>query len=468
MPRVEPARPRFGFWLIACALCAAAGFWVGRQPFAATPLGNTPDSSAARQSASDSARTSRPVIGSASSDPAVYAGAPDSSARRRAIIELLHRLAPPGAHGNIGDITKLAAWVQLSGEDELAETLALGAEIAASAADSRNGRSSPLTEFVPLLVFSRWGSLDGPAALEAYLALPADQRPDEALPALFQSWADDGDPLDALDHALALRRTLPEDDYTLSRTELGEMLVGWDRRDPAAALAAARQLAASDNEEEQAAARQLAGKIADNTLRAQGADAALQWIDQWPDVAGRDEIRLELLEQLDPDAAAPVGDPARIIAALQSPDALADSSYLSSYAHRMAQSDLEAAQRWCATLPPAARSSSARVIAEKIADDGHWREAVSWVELQTTDRETRAAVYREAAVAAAKEGKLADAVSLAERGAARDNDTDPFAGPTRNLDLLGSWMHADPARRELLLRHALSLDSSQTPPPTIP
>lgn len=455
MPPVAQSSRVIGLWLSACALCAVAGFWAGRQPSAISLRERTPEPSAPRQAAPGSIR----VTGSVASADTAYDRTPPSEARRRVLIDLLQRLEKRGARESLGDMIKLAGLVQTSGEDELAEALALGAEIAPE------GSSSPLTEFLPLLVFTRWGEINGPAALEAYLALPAEQRSAEALPALFQSWAADGDPQDALDHALALRRTMPED-ANIYQIDPGQILIDWDRRDPAAALAAARQLAGSTDGEQQAATRELAGKIALDAMRTKDAGAALRWIDEWPDASGRDALRLRLLDQLDTGNDAQTDDTARIIAAIQSSDTLADSSYLNSYARRIASSDIGAAQRWCATLPPAARADSARIIAEKLADSGRWREAVSWVDRQTTDSKTRSATYWDAAVAAAKEGELAAAMSLSERATPES----PFAAPVIPLDsppshadLLAAWMHGDPSRSELLLRHALSLDPAALP-----
>lgn len=433
-------------WLLICTLCAGSGYALGHaratRPASTAETAAT-QTAAARATVPTAARRVSAPSGVALDNAVIASPSAPADDRRRALIEILQRLGQSVRQENFSDMFRLITWTQVATEDELAEALALGAEI-------EPNKSSPVGELVPMFVLSRWAAIDGPAALAAYLELDPEQRSEQAGQALFKTWIAEGDPQDALDHALACRRAAP-DESGLKPHVLRDILTGWDQRDPDAALAAARQLAASAEAEERTAAGQLATQVVRRLAESGDTAATLDWIDQWPDAAMRDTLRLNLISrpgQTTADAA----EIGTIIARMESTDAVADNQALRRQATKLAEEDVYSAQRWATSLPAPARSATAGVIASQLADKGDWRAAASWVDNQITDPEGRAQGYGEAADAAARQGHLAAALDLHARAAGTGQTPDA----ERQADLLSAWLSADPRRAELLLPHALA------------
>lgn len=437
-----------GFWCLVCAFCAALGYGVGRltkpsvrsAPSAVLGVG----ASAARSGAI-LAGHERIATGATTLDNLVIASAAaPADARRRALIELLQRINRGGRQENFGDMFRLVTWTQVASEDELAEALALGAAL-----EPVSG--SPIRDLVPMFVFSRWAAIDGPAALAAHMELPSEQRSDQALDVLFKAWVNEGDPQDALDHALACRRAAEESG--MSENVLREILQSWDQRDSAAALAAARQLATSADPKERLAGVQLAAKAALRMAEDLDTASALDWIDQWPDGAARDQLRLNLLAKTG-DTSADATTIGSVIARMESTAGVAQNKSLRNQAQRLAHADLDAARRWASALPAPARAAVAAVIANRLNEKGDWRAAAEWVGAQITDPSARAESLGQAADTAAQQGELTDALALARRAS---DDGQP-AGAERQAELLASWLRADPARAAMLLPHALATE----------
>ena len=445
MPIATLARDRPGLWFLACAICAAAGFLAGRQnrgPMSSVSSSSHDLHTTARVAPATSTAHPPPA---AASDPTA-AQDTGSSPRRKTLIALLRHIEDAGDVEDLDTMFQLAAWVQAADQDELAEALALGTEII-----TPQGAGDAI---LPIMVFTRWAAIDGPAAFEQFLTLPPEMRTRQSGRELFKSWVAHGDPQDAIDHLQAYGRTDPDNASGQGRM-LEDILAGWERRDPAAALARARQFAASDDPDERSASRDLARVVATRTLETESPAAALRWIDQWPDPTARDRIRLSLLLGMS-SADGPNPAIGEVIAQIESPAALAKNGKARSYVEQLARSDLDAARLWSASLPAAAREFATGIIAKQLAGDGRWSEVAAWTDSQTTSLETRNQARAEAAFAAARSGALAAAVALTSE----TRDQDSAAVQKTRAGLLKNWMENDPARTELLLLHALAHESA--------
>lgn len=433
-------------WLLLCALCAGAGFALGRVRSGGLADTAENDGAVARVARAPAAIASQRAASSAGlalDNTVIASPSAPADARRRALIEILQRLGQGERRENFSDVFRLITWTQVATQDELAEALALGAEIDPN-------KNSLVGEMVPMFVLSRWAAIDGPSALAAYLELEPEQRSEQAGQALFKTWIAEGDPQDALDHALATSRAAPGESG-INLNILRDILTGWDQRDPDAALLAARQLAASPEAEERKAAGELAAQVVRRLAEAGDTVATLDWIDQWPDPAMRDTLRLNLISRPG-KATVEATEIGSIIARMESTDSVADNQALRRQAAKLAEKDLSAAQRWVTSLPAPARNATADVIASQLAGKGDWRGAVAWVDHQIGDPERRAQGYGEAADAAARQGDLAAALDLDVRAAGPGQVPDG----QRQADLLSTWLSADPRRAEQLLPHALA------------
>ena len=377
------------------------------------------------------------------------AAADPNTARRRTLISLLQTLQKSRRLDNMSALFSLVAWTQSADQDELAECLALSDETMTQ--NTRHG----LGDLMHTLVFARWGALDGPAALEAWLALPEDKRSNEARNQLFVGWSGNGDPQDALDHVFA---SVPEAEAS---STAADVLTAWQLQDPAAATDCAIRLAASANPAEQEAGAEVAIGLLDRVREERGASAALEWIDRWP-ASRRDQLRLRLLRELDSDAPDSPAAAGRILAKLDNP-ALDPEGGIDHLARKFATRAPAEAQRWAANLPEPARaeavSAVAHAVVEGLLEKGRAPEATTWLENQPLPADARAAGYEQLADSAARNGNLGEAVRLAGQAAGEPTRLPP----EKQGQLLQQWLENHPERAAKVV-HLLT----ESPNPAVP
>jgi hypothetical protein len=344
----------------------------------------------------------------------------------------------------IDSLMELSAWFETADQNELADVFTWA---------EPSLRSEQSAVFLQHLVFSRWASLDGAAALKACLAQTKNRA---LLDTIFKSWIRNGDAQSAIDHALALQRTDPD-----GPPLIGELLTAWYKQEPAAAASRARELAISENLLEQGAAHQVAAAIARRFLDTEGVDAALDFISTWPAPETHDQLLASLLVDWnsgtphDLDAAARILSRVRDTRTLASHNALAS---LSSPIGNLLLTGNEAeVRRWCASLPDTVRPLAVNQIAQKLAEHDQWREALAWLLAHPAPPRTYADAYNKVASAAAKDGEMSEALSLPGQ---KEPQTVFHDGRS---DLLQEWIKGDPARRDLLIDFIVATESAEAP-----
>ena len=420
--------------LFVCLLCALAGFFLGRlgpsRPAADTP--SAPE--APRRDPTNSPSLAKAAsLPAATADTAVDDASDPAAARRRKLISLLQSVHKSRRNENLGELFSLVSWTQSADQEELEECLALSDEMATS--NERHGAN----DMVQTLVFVRWAALDGPAALEAWLALPKEKQSSEARAQLFLSWSEHTDPQDALDHLFA---STPEDETAATAAQI---LSRWQLRDPAGATACAARLASSSNLAERNTGAQCASTLLDRVRQDGGVPSALDWIDRWP-AAGRDELRLRLLNNLNVNAPDSPASAASILAKLAGPAPNLAGRTINNLAQQFAARAPAEAQRWALSLPEPARTEATAAVARTVVDGmlgkGRGTEASAWLENQSIPAAARTSGYEQMADAAARNGDLGEALRLAGR-AAGDS---PRLSPEKHGQLLQQWLENHPER----------------------
>ena len=343
----------------------------------------------------------------------------------------------------IDSLMALSAWFGTADQKELADV---------NTWNELPLQSEPAAFALELLVFSRWASLDGPAALKACLAQTKNRG---LLEAVFKSWMRNGDAQSAIDHALALQRSDSD-----APPLIDELLAAWYTQDPAAAISRARELAVSEDRLEHDAAHQVAIEAARHSLDTEGVDAALNFIFAWPAPETHDKLLVSLLtdqssgSNIDLDAAARILAQVRDAKSIASPDALAP--FASRIGYLFSTNNAAEVHRWCASLPAGFQPLAVNQIARTLAERGQWRESLAWLHAYPAPPGTYATAYNKAASAAAKDGEMNEALRLP----GQKEPQDPFDG---RPDLLQDWIKGDPARRDILIDFIVAAETAGAP-----
>lgn len=441
---LNPLPLRFTLWLFSCALFAGVGFVIGRQ---STPA-PVHDRAGPKNSASPNSIQEISVQHKSPGHRASTCPSQTSAERLQALALLIRRLGTNPASQELGTMLDLAAWLSAADENEFAAAKTL-------AATEARGELAAIS--FGLLLYDRWAALNGPAALADCLAQTKNHP---ALRTIFQSWIRNGDAADAIKHALVV--------WPDQSASIGELLILWHQQDPASAAAFARRLAAANDDRERESAHLFAAKLARNVLSAEGADAALRTIADWPDANARDELRASLFsESWDVGTDHTLEAALVILRQIESPERWIKSETFAalsaSFGSLIQQGRYAEIDRWCAALPDSIRPLATNQIAVELADRGRLQEALALLTSHPAAPDASPAPYREAyhhaAVAAAKAGDITEALRLATRAG-----TAPWPD-TWNALLLRAWSETDSSRADLLIDAVLAKEAG-TPPPS--
>jgi hypothetical protein len=418
-------------WLTsaACVAVAVLAFGLGR---ATAPNGarvKTP--ATASPSASDTARANRQAAAAARANPSPSTSAStdprNPDAQREAEIIALLSYFKTHPRTDLGpELLGLVAWINAADEEDVELFAALGREILPDKNLSRG--------LILPLAFTRWTDLDAPAAFAAYLELPEDERSSEIAKIVFGGWMRQGEPREALEHALALQRT-DEENSPLSTTFVGDLLEDFFRSDRALADEIARGFARSDDLFERRAAEAAADDMMRELADQEGPAAAFAWINDWPISESRADLRRELLDRLLNGDEAQRKAALELFAKMPNPEP----GTVLSVARQKASTSMAEAQTWLMTLPPGeARGVALDGLLQTLENEDKLPEILPWLSSRTPHPDFDSAYSRLALDAFKQREDFPRARQWLQRV------VDPKNATQLKSQLIARWLELDP------------------------